>query len=105
MEGSDTVVVMTKKQAQDINAVFRANNIQIQGLKAALDSVVRQAAYQDTLWKNLSDEQHQMTVDLFKSLEYNQSVIKRLERNNQVAAKLYFTFWAAFVGYLHFFTR
>lgn len=96
---------MTKKQAQDINAVFRANNIQIEALKAELDSVKKEAVLQDSLWKGLSDEQHQMTVDLFKSLEYNQTVIKQLERKNEISAKLYFTFWAAFVGYLHFFTR
>lgn len=101
MEGSDTVVVMTKKQAQDINAVFRANNIQIQSLKAELDSVVRQAAYQDTLWNNLFTEVHEQNVTLFKSAAYNQEVIKQLDRKAKNTAKFFFGFWTAFVSYMY----
>jgi len=37
--GKDTVVTMTKKQAEDLNKVFRQNNLQITKLKNEIDSL------------------------------------------------------------------
>jgi hypothetical protein len=37
--GKDTVVMMTKKQAEDINKVFRQNNLQLAKLKREIDSL------------------------------------------------------------------
>ena len=37
--GKDTVVVMTKKQAEDINKIFRQNSLQISKLKHEIDSL------------------------------------------------------------------
>lgn len=40
IENGDTVVVMTKQQADDINAVFKNNNASINKLSQQVDSVV-----------------------------------------------------------------
>ena len=37
--GKDTIVTMTKKQAEDITKVFRQNNLQITKLKTEIDSL------------------------------------------------------------------
>jgi hypothetical protein len=47
--GKDTVVIMTKKQAGDINIVFRQNNLQISKLKHEIDSLKKLPAPQRTV--------------------------------------------------------
>jgi hypothetical protein len=37
--GKDTVVLMTKKQAEDVNKIFRQNSLQISKLKKEIDSL------------------------------------------------------------------
>lgn len=37
--GKDTVVLMTKKQAEDVNKIFRQNSLQINKLKKEIDSL------------------------------------------------------------------
>ena len=106
IEGKDTVVVMTKQQAQDINAVFRKNKLEMDEMRVQL----LLCAQQDTLWANLTKEGSEQTIELLKSISYNQATIMSLEqqlrsaeRKTRTTSVLSFAFFAAFISYLHFF--
>lgn len=110
VEGSDTVVVMTVKQAQNINDVFAKQKAEIKYLRETLDSLQTTFKMQDSLWANLSNEQSKEVGQLLQSISYNQRTIIELEKQVQGAEKtqrtsglMFFTFFAAFVSYLHFF--
>lgn len=53
IEGKDTVVVMTKKQAENINMVFKNTKTQIDKLKIEIDSItkIKPAVVRDTIYK------------------------------------------------------
>lgn len=53
IEGKDTVVVMTKKQAENINIVFKNTKTQIDKLKIEIDSItkIKPAIVRDTIYK------------------------------------------------------
>jgi hypothetical protein len=53
IEGKDTVVVMTKKQADNINVIFKNTKTQIDKLKIELDSVtkIKPTVIRDTVIK------------------------------------------------------
>ena len=55
IEGSDTVVVMTKKQGEDINNIFRINKLTIDSLgnKIVHQSIASASSYLKTDRKNL----------------------------------------------------
>jgi hypothetical protein len=49
IEGKDTVVVMTKKQAENINVVFKNTKNQIDKLKIEIDSITKIKPTKDTI--------------------------------------------------------
>lgn len=53
IEGKDTVVVMTKKQAENINMVFKNTKTQIDKLKIEIDSItkIKPTLVRDTVYK------------------------------------------------------
>jgi len=53
IEGKDTVVVMTKKQAENINIVFKNTKTQIDKLKIEIDSItkIKPTLVRDTIYK------------------------------------------------------
>ena len=53
IEGKDTVVVMTKKQAENINMVFKNTKTQIDKLKIEIDSItkIKPTLVRDTIYK------------------------------------------------------
>ena len=53
IEGKDTVVVMTKKQAENINIVFKNTKTQIDKLKIEIDSItkIKPTVVKDTIYK------------------------------------------------------
>lgn len=53
IEGKDTVVVMTKKQAENINIVFKNTKTQIDKLKIEIDSItkIKPTVVRDTIYK------------------------------------------------------
>lgn len=53
IEGKDTVVIMTKKQAENINIVFKNTKTQIDKLKIEIDSItkIKPAIVRDTIYK------------------------------------------------------
>ena len=53
IEGKDTVVVMTKKQAENINIVFKNAKTQIDKLKVEIDSItkIKPIVVRDTIYK------------------------------------------------------
>ena len=53
IEGKDTVVVMTKKQAENINIVFKNTKTQIDKLKIEIDSItkIKPTIVRDTIYK------------------------------------------------------
>ena len=53
IEGKDTVVVMTKKQAENINIVFKNAKTQIDKLKVEIDSItkIKPTVVRDTIYK------------------------------------------------------
>lgn len=53
IEGKDTVVVMTKKQAENINIVFKNTKTQIDKLKIEIDSItkIKPTTVRDTIYK------------------------------------------------------
>lgn len=97
---------MTKQQAQDINAVFRKNKLEMDEMRVQL----LLCAQQDSLWANLTKEGSEQTIELLKSISYNQATIMSLEqqlrsaeRKTRTTSVLSFAFFAAFISYLHFF--
>lgn len=93
MENGDTVVVMTKAQADNINLVFRSNNAQISSLTASVSGM-----------RSVSDS---LATALFRSkVELNQAeqdaanAVYNAERKNRFQARMFFLFWGAFVTYL-----
>lgn len=93
MENGDTVVVMTKAQADNINLVFRSNNAQISSLTANVSDM-----------RSVSDS---LATALFRSkVELNQAehdaanAVYNAERKNRFQARMFFLFWGAFVTYL-----
>ncbi len=53
IEGKDTVVIMTKKQAENINIVFKNTKTQIDKLKIEIDSItkIKPTVVKDTIYK------------------------------------------------------
>ena len=53
IEGKDTVVIMTKKQAENINIVFKNTKTQIDKLKIEIDSItkIKPTIVKDTIYK------------------------------------------------------
>lgn len=53
IEGKDTVVIMTKKQAENINIVFKNTKTQIDKLKIEIDSItkIKPTIVRDTIYK------------------------------------------------------
>jgi len=53
IEGKDTVVIMTKKQAENINIVFKNTKTQIDKLKIEIDSItkIKPTVVRDTIYK------------------------------------------------------
>jgi len=53
IEGKDTVVVMTKKQAENINIIFKNTKTQIDKLKIEIDSItkIKPTVVKDTIYK------------------------------------------------------
>ena len=93
VEGKDTVVVMTIKQAQDINLVFGTQKTEINQLKQDIKDMRSIADSLATLqfrtYHQLLKTQQDLTLQKVKS-------DKRLNRQ----AQLFFGFWVSFVSYL-----
>ena len=96
IEGKDTVVVMTIKQAQDINTVFANQKSEIHKLNQDLQGM-RSVA--DSLATDLFRTRIQLE-NTQKSLFLNQ---KNAEYTTRFQSQLMFGFWAAFVTYLSIF--
>ena len=93
VEGKDTVVVMTIKQAQDINLVFATQKAEIHQLKQDIKDMRSIADSLATLqfrtYHQLLKTQQDLTIQKIKS-----------DRMLNKQGQLFFGFWAAFISYL-----
>lgn len=103
VEGTDTVVVMTKQQADDINLVFRKNNIEISNLRLALDSaklsIDTLSVQRDSISKAYYNYRVKVSQTADKIIE-DQIIYERKRRQEAFIVYLFLT---AYVSIIHFF--
>jgi len=93
VEGKDTVVVMTIKQAQDINLVFATQKSEIARLQEDLQGM---RSIADSLATNLL----RTNVTLHRTKQ--DLILQKIKSDRMLnkQAQLFFGFWAAFISYL-----
>jgi len=103
IEGGDTVVVMTKKQGDDINGVFRANKFTIDSLYIRNGLLVNHVLkYDSTLKESMMLNNLLDSVLCSETATYQREIIKEIEKDKKIN-KIMGTSW--FILFILFITN
>lgn len=103
-EGNDTVVVMTKKQGDDINNVFRKNKFTIDSLSNKNILLVNHVLkYDSTLKESIKINMFLDSILSSETATYQREITKELKQNkkiNKVMSWVWITTFLIFITYL-----
>ena len=103
IEGGDTVVVMTKKQGDDINGVFRTNKFTIDSLYIRNGLLVNHILkYDSTLKESMMLNNLLDSVLSSETATYQREIIKEIEKDKKIN-KIMGTSW--FILFILFITN
>ena len=104
IEGNDTVVVMTKKQGDDINNVFRKNKFTIDSLSNKNILLVNHVLkYDSTLKESIKINMFLDSILSSETATYQREITKELKQNkkiNKVMSWVWITTFLIFITYL-----
>jgi len=104
IEGGDTVVVMTKKQGDDINGVFRTNKFTIDSLYVRNGLLVNHVLkYDSTLKESMKINMFLDSILSSETATYQREITKELKQNkklNKIMSGVWISAFLIFVTYL-----
>ena len=104
IEGNDTVVVMTKKQGEDINNIFRKNKFTIDSLSDRNILLVNHVLnYDSTLKESMKTNIFLDSILSSETAIYQREITKELKQNekiNKVMPWVWITTFLIFITYL-----